>query len=131
MPRVLVIDDQLHVRATICVMLKALGFDVVAAENGRSGLSKLDSLPFDLAIVDIYMLEMDGVKFIKAVRERIPNLPIIGISGVLLPGSSGRTVLDILPLAPDLAGVTCLQKPFRSNELLQAIQKTIGVAAPQ
>jgi CheY-like chemotaxis protein len=133
MPRVLVIDDQADVRETISIALKAKGFDVVAVESGRLGLIELNKtlfdVPlFDLAIVDIYMPEMDGVKLIKAMRERTPNLPVIAISGVFLP-ASGRTVLDILPTAPNLSGITCLQKPFRPQELLQAIQKVIGVAA--
>ncbi|MFZ0777073.1 MAG: response regulator [Xanthobacteraceae bacterium] len=128
MPRVLVIDDQAHVRATISITLQANGFEVVAVESGRMGLRELKKSPFDLAIVDIYMPEMDGVKFIKALRGGAPNLPVIAISGVFV-GASERTVLDMLPLAPDLSGVTCLQKPFRSHQLLLAVQQALAVAA--
>jgi CheY-like chemotaxis protein len=133
MPRVLVIDDQPDVRETISVALNANGIEVVAVENGRLGLIELNkalsnTALFDLAIVDIYMPDMDGVKLIKAIRELTPKLPIIAISGVFLR-PSGRTVLDILPTAHDLSGITCLQKPFRTKELLQVIQKTIGVSA--
>ena len=132
MPRALVIDDQPHVRATVSVALQASGFDVVAVESARSGLrelkkTRLDAPRFDLAIIDIYMAEMDGVQLIKEVRERAPTLPIIAISGVFIRGSE-RTVLDLLPMAPGLSGITCLQKPFRPKELLQAVQKAIGVA---
>jgi CheY-like chemotaxis protein len=128
MPRVLVIDDQAHVRATISVTLQANGFEVVAVEGGRMGLRELKKSSFDLAIVDIYMPEMDGVKFIKALRVHAPNLPVIAISGVFV-GASERTVLDMLPLAPDLYGVTSLQKPFRSHQLLLAVQQALAVAA--
>ena len=67
MPRVLIIDDQPHVRAAISVALKANGYEVVAVESGRLGLIELnktvfDLTPFDLVIVDIYMPDMDGVK---------------------------------------------------------------------
>jgi CheY-like chemotaxis protein len=133
MPRVLVIDDQPHVRATISIALRANGFDVVAVESGRLGLIELnktvsDAPLFDVVIVDIYMPDMDGVTLIKAMREHVPKLPIIAISGALFR-DTGRTVLDILPKAPHLSGITCLQKPFRPNELVQAIQNAIGVAA--
>jgi len=133
MPRVLVIDDQPHVRATISIALKANGFDVVAAESGRLGLIELNKTAFDMplfdaVIVDIYMPGMDGVTLIKAMREHAPKLPIIAISGALLR-ETGRTVLDILAKAPHLSGITCLQKPFRPKELVQAIQNAIGVAA--
>lgn len=128
MPRVLVIDDQSHVRAAISAVLYANKIDAVAVESGRLGLSELSNSPFDLVIVDIYMPDMDGVKLIKSVRERTPDLPIIAISGAMFR-ESGRTVLDILPKSPHLAGVTYLQKPFRPNELMQAIHGAIGVAA--
>jgi CheY-like chemotaxis protein len=130
MPRVLVIDDQPYVRATIAVTLKANGFDVVAAESGRMGLNKVENSHFDLVIVDIYMPEMDGVALIKALRQHDPRLPIIAMSGVMFR-STGRTVLDILPMAPDLSDIVCLQKPFRPNELLQAAQNAMAVVAAQ
>jgi CheY-like chemotaxis protein len=126
--RVLVIDDQPHVRATIVVGLKALGFEVVAAESGRLGLNALENSSFDLAMVDIYMPEMDGVQIIKALRERAPNLPIIAMSGMMFR-TSGRSVLNVLPMAPGLSGVRCLQKPFRQKELQQAVQDAIGATA--
>jgi CheY-like chemotaxis protein len=130
MPRILVIDDQPHVRAMISVALEAHGIDVVAVESGRSGLREIGRSNFDLAIVDIFMPEMDGVKLIKSLRERIPDLPVIAISGEFLR-PTGRNVLNILPMAPALTGITCLAKPFRPRELLAAIQTTIGAAAPQ
>jgi CheY-like chemotaxis protein len=128
MTRVLVIDDQQYVRAAIVVALRANGFDAVAVESGRLGLNALENSAFDLAIVDIYMPDMDGVKLIKALRERAPNLPILAISGVMFR-TSGRSVLNLLPNAHELSGITCLQKPFRPKELVEAIQKAIGVGA--
>ena len=127
MPRILVIDDQSHVRAAIMIALQAKGFDVVAVESGPLGLREFETSHFDLAIVDIFMPGMDGTKLIKALRERGQNLPVIAISGVLLR-ASGRTALDFLPMVPELSDVICLQKPFRPGELLQAIQKAFAVA---
>jgi CheY-like chemotaxis protein len=127
MPRVLVIDDQLYVRAMITIALQAQGFDVVAVSGGRLGLSELDRSRFDLAIVDIFMPDMDGVKLMRALRQRIPDLPIVAMSGVFVGGSQ-RTVLDMLPMTSDLPNIMCLKKPFRAKELLDTIQKTIGAA---
>jgi len=123
--RVLVIDDEPYVRATIVAGLKALRFEVVAVESGRSGLKALEDSSFDLAMIDIYMPEMDGVQLIKALRACNPNLPIIAMSGVMFR-TSGRSVLDVLPMTPGLSGITCLPKPFRPKELQQAIQDAMG-----
>jgi CheY-like chemotaxis protein len=129
MPRILVIDDQSHVRATVKLALEANGFDVIAVENAVAGLRAFEGSLFDLAIVDIFMPGMDGVKLIKALRERVPGFRVIAMSGVHLSAESRRTALDFLPLAPDLHDVTCLKKPFRATELMHAVEKAMSVAA--
>jgi len=125
--RILVIDDQSQVRAAVSLALRAKGFDVVTAENGYAGLRTFKASRFDLVIADIFMPEMDGVKLIKALRERNPDLPVIAVSGVHLHGSE-RTALDLFPLA-HLSDVVCLQKPFGPAELLQAIAQATEKAA--
>ena len=128
MRRILVIDDQSYVRHAVSLALKAKGFEVVAAENGHAGLREFRASAFDLAIVDIFMPEMDGVKLIKALRRRNPSFPVIAVSGVHLRGSD-RTALDLFPLAPDLSDIVCLQKPFGAAALMQAIAKTMAAGA--
>ncbi len=53
-------------------------------------------------------------------RERVPGLPIVAISGM--------TTLDFVTGSPELADVVCLQKPFRPNELVRAIEAACGPA---
>jgi CheY-like chemotaxis protein len=130
MARVLVIDDQAHVRAAVCAVLKSIGFEALAVESGRKGLSELEKSSFDLAIVDIYMPEMDGVQFIKALRQRTPNLPIIAMSGVLYRDTGG-SALDVLPKARHLTDIVSLAKPFRPKQLLHAVQIAMGIVAAQ
>src|ERR1700761_5691935 len=128
MPHVLVIDDQVYARAAVAVALRTNGFDVTGFENGSIALLALENEHFDLAIVDIYMPNMDGVKLIRGIRERCPDLAIIAMSGAFL-SSSGRTVLDILPAAGDLANVIRLKKPFRANDLMRAVAVARSVTA--
>jgi DNA-binding NtrC family response regulator len=130
MARVLVIDDEPHVRAAVSIALKMKGFEVVAVEGGRMGLSEQEKSSFDLVIVDVYMPNMDGIQFIKALRQRRPNLPIIVMSGVLYRGTGG-SALDVLPMAPHLTDIVSLQKPFRPKQLLQAVQNAMGIVAAQ
>ncbi len=125
MPRVLVIDDQLQVRAAISVALKAHNFDVVTVKSGRLALTELAVSRFDLAIVDIYMPEMDGLELISAMRAHRPDLPIVAISGMLLR-DSGQSALNIVP-----QDIVRLQKPFRPFELMKAIQLAMNPAAQQ
>ncbi|HWF95257.1 MAG TPA: response regulator [Xanthobacteraceae bacterium] len=128
MPRILVIDDQNTVRTAIALALQAKGFDVVGAENGQSGLSTFEQSRFDVVIADLFMPGIDGVTFIKALRKRNPGFPVVAMSGVLL-GPAGRTALDQLQTISDLSDVICLQKPFRPNELLQAVAAALAAVA--
>jgi DNA-binding response OmpR family regulator len=128
MPRILLVDDEVHLRGALTVSLRAKGFDVVGADDAASGLNAFQGSHFDLAVVDVYMPGVDGVRLIKALRERSPHLPIIAISGVRLSDSQ-RTALDFLPRLPGLSEIVCLQKPFRLPELLNAIQAALVGAA--
>lgn len=121
MPRVLVIDDQKDVRAMVAIVLRVNHYDVVEAESGAAGLKAFGEHAFDAAIVDIFLADTSGVDVMAAIRERIPGFPIVAVSGM--------TALDFVGEATDLAGVVCLQKPFRPNDLLQALRTAQGQAA--
>jgi len=127
-PRILVIDDQNHVRTAIVLALQAKGFDVVGAESGPLGLTKFEQSKFDVVIADLFMPGIDGVTLIKSLRKRNPGFPVIAMSGVLL-GTSGRTALDHLPNIAELSDVIRLQKPFRPNDLLQAVAAALAAGA--
>ncbi|MDA9509018.1 chemotaxis protein CheY [Bradyrhizobium sp. CCBAU 11386] len=115
MPRVLVIDDQKDVRAMVGIVLRVHRFEVVEAESGAAGLNAFAESPFDAAIVDIFLGDTSGVDVVASLRERAPGLPIVAVSGM--------TALDFMEQSPHLANVVCLQKPFRPNDLLQALRK--------
>jgi CheY-like chemotaxis protein len=125
MGRILVVDDQSHVRAAILTMLRAKGYAAVGVGDATSALHAFDTAPFDLVVADVYLPGTDGVRLIKDLRARNPDLPVIAISGVLL-GHSERTALDIFPLAPGLNDIACLQKPFRVSALLDLIETLLG-----
>jgi CheY-like chemotaxis protein len=126
MPRVLLMDDQPHVRATIKATLQPNGFEITEVGDGKAGLTAFEGGQFDLVIIDIYMPKLDGVKVIKQVRAGNLALPIIAISGVAL-GRSDRTTLDFFPNA-GLSDVFCLKKPFRSGELLALVESVMQLA---
>lgn len=114
MSRILVVDDQADVRAMISIVLRVRHFEIVEAATAAAALQAFDISSFDLAIVDIFLQGTNGSDLIRMMRERIPNLPIVAISGV--------TALDFISRSPELSDVVCLQKPFRPNDLMQAIE---------
>src|SRR2546423_15669452 len=88
MPRVLVVDDDKAVRTVIKTVLELEGFDVVVAEDGRSGIAAIQSYSFDVVIVDIFMPGMDGLETIRVFNKYAPSVPVIAISGFLFRDSS-------------------------------------------
>jgi CheY-like chemotaxis protein len=70
MRRILVVDDDRHVGQAIRVWLQHHGFRVSTADGGPSGLAALDSGPFDLMIVDVFMPQMRGFESIRLFHER-------------------------------------------------------------
>jgi CheY-like chemotaxis protein len=71
------------------------------------------------------MPNIDGVKLIKALRDRVPDFPIVAMSGVLL-NDSDHTALEYFPKLACLSGVACLPKPFRPLDLLKAVQSVLA-----
>jgi DNA-binding response OmpR family regulator len=114
MPRILVIDDQRDVRAMIAIVLRVRRFEVVEADSAQAGLKLFEETPFDLAIVDVFLQEACGFDVMARMRDLVPGLPIIAISGM--------TTLDAEPHAAELPNIVCLQKPFRPRELMAAIE---------
>ena len=114
MPRVLVIDDQSDVRTMISLVLRINHFEIVEAATAAAALKSFEEARFDLAIVDIFLQGTNGSDLITTMRGYMPDLPVVAISGM--------TALDFLPKSPELADVVCLQKPFRPNDLIRAIE---------
>ena len=123
MPRVLVVDDQKEVRAMVSIVLRVNRYDVVEAESGAAGLKAFGEEVFDAAIVDIFLTDTSGIDVMAAIRERVPGFPIVAVSGM--------TTLDFMGEAPGLDGVVGLQKPFRPNDLLQALSRAQAAAGDE
>ncbi len=114
MPRILVIDDQADVRAMISIVLRIHQFEIVEAASAEVGLRVFEGSEFDLAIVDIFLQGTNGLDVIRQMRERAPGFPVVAISGM--------TALDFVSTSPELSDVVCLQKPFRPNQLVRAVE---------
>jgi DNA-binding response OmpR family regulator len=122
MPRILVIDDQKDVRAMIAIVLRVKHFEVVEAESAAAGLKIFEESRFDQAIIDIFLHDASGFDVIARMRDLVPGLPVVAISGM--------TALDAASQSADLLNVVCLHKPFRPNDLISAIEAACGRVRP-
>ena len=79
--RILVVDDQEHVRHLLRDILETEGCKVSLAESARQALSLFEKESFDAIFTDVGMPEMSGWQLSRAVRERNSNIPLAVITG--------------------------------------------------
>ena len=74
--RILVVDDEVHLRTLVRPYLEADGYEVLEAGDGPSALASIEHDNIDLAIIDVMLPGFDGIELVKRVRET-NDLPII------------------------------------------------------
>jgi CheY-like chemotaxis protein len=125
MTLVLVIDDDQSICSAVQTALQQRGIDVLVADNGATGVRYLETFAVDVAIVDIFMPDMDGLEIIRTFSQRTPRVPIIAMSGLLSRHRYGTTP-DFLRMAGMLGAAVCLRKPFLPDQLMTAIEACLG-----
>ncbi len=121
-PHILIIDDEPAIADSLTMLLEPAGYRVTAATDARKALSMGLEDPPDLVICDIVMPEMDGIEFVRALRKREPQLPVIVMSG----NPVGRQFLDAARM---LGASATIAKPFSFDELKQTIGKALNPPA--
>lgn len=119
--KVLVVDDSAAIRQSITYVLQQGGYDVSEAKDGLDGLSVLSTMDaVDLIITDVNMPNMDGITFIKKVREEgtYKFTPII----VLTTESQGSKMNE----GKEAGATGWIVKPFSSEKLLGVVKKVTG-----
>jgi two-component system chemotaxis response regulator CheY len=118
--RILIVEDSPTMRQLLAFALKRLkDVDVVEAQDGMDGLRKVTSDHFDLALVDINMPVMDGLKLISLIRgeESLKAMPIIVITTEGAKEDRERA----LALGAD----EYLTKPIQANKVLQVAKSLL------
>jgi CheY-like chemotaxis protein len=130
MAKILIVDDEEHVRAALKQVLERAGYEVSVAATGHEGLELMKKEGADLVITDVIMPGIDGIATARQIREKYRNTRIIVISG------GGKTAPE--PYEPDaistrsyLASASSagadrtLAKPFDREEILRAVRELL------
>ncbi|GAM96591.1 chemotaxis regulator [alpha proteobacterium U9-1i] len=119
--RVLVVDDQMTMRALVRSALQQMGItDVGDAVDGEDGLKQLALRPVELVISDYNMPKVDGLEFLKAIRgqERTRKSAFIMLTG--------RSDKELVQRAVQYGVNNYLAKPFTTAELKKKIEQVFG-----
>jgi PAS domain S-box-containing protein len=120
--RILVAEDNAINQLVITHELAALGYDVVAVNNGREALEALEQSAFDLVLMDCQMPELDGYEASRRIRAspgEIRRMPIVALTAHALKEDLERCLE---------AGMNdTITKPFREDVLRQKLERWLGV----
>ena len=119
---VLVIEDEVDLATTLEYNLKAEGFQVRVAHDGRQGLlsAGTDPLP-DVIVLDLMLPGRSGLEILDSVRRARPNLPVIVLTA--------RGGIEDRVAGLDAGAVDYLVKPFSLAELVARVRAQLRVAA--
>lgn len=112
--KILVVEDENHIRSFIIVNLEICNYKVIEAASGEEALEKCINNQPDAAVLDIMLPGMDGYEVCKSLRESFPDIAIIMLT------AKGQDMDKIIGL--DLGADDYMVKPFNPMELISRIK---------
>lgn len=122
MARILIVDDEIHIRQVVSLKLMQAGHETLQACHGAEALEMAVAHRPELIITDFQMPRMNGLELCRALRQRseLEPIPIILLSG---------REQFIAPAEMAAVGVTLsLGKPFSPRELLSKVNETLELS---
>jgi DNA-binding NtrC family response regulator len=119
MTRILIIDDDKHMRTACSRVLTRAGYSISCVETGEDGLREIQNSPdpFDVVLLDQLMPGMSGMDALEQIKTASANLPVIIITGSV----TDETAAEII----QKGACDCLPKPFTPEQLRTAINKAL------
>jgi two-component system chemotaxis response regulator CheY len=121
----IVIDDSSAMRMILKRIVTGLGFEVTLAEHGKDALAKMEAAnhPFDVALIDWNMPEMNGLEFIQAVRDD-PRYGAVTLMMVTTESEQSQMVRALAAGAHEY-----LIKPFTPDAVAEKLE-LLGLISP-
>jgi two-component system cell cycle sensor histidine kinase/response regulator CckA len=116
---ILLVEDDVHMRETVCNMLEGAGYVVLKPESSTAALELAlkDSQSIDLLLTDIVMPNLSGVELQSRVRTARPRIKLLYMTGYNGGDLAHRGLLE--------SSVAVLEKPFTLNELLSGVRAVL------
>jgi two-component system chemotaxis response regulator CheY len=114
--KVLLVEDNDHVRQLVSLILRARGYSVIEAVNGRDALKKLTEGEVKMVITDLRMPQMDGIEFIRELRKKpaYRSLPVVVLTSEFQEYKKREA---------EQAGISgWIAKPFIPRQLMHAVE---------
>lgn len=113
-PRILVVDDDESVRKVLATILEEEGYAIDTAKNGREAIKKSKVKFYNLALIDIRLTDMEGTKLLTKVKDTMPKMRKIIITGY----PSLQNAIEAVNRGAD----AYVLKPFDMDKVLETIK---------
>ena len=113
--KLLVIDDEEAMRHMLSIILKKEGYDVSASRDAGHAVTMLENGDFDFILCDIKMPGMDGLEFLKTLKDRGLQYTVIMMSAY----GTIETAIECMKLG----AYDYISKPFKSDEIILTLKK--------
>lgn len=125
MTRVLIVDDDTDFLLQQRLQLEQAGFEVIEADSHEKARRLLETTPFDVAVVDLMMEELDaGFTLAYEIKRKNPTIPVIMVTGV-----AGETGIEFDAATREerswIKADAFLAKPVRFEQLLREMNRLL------
>jgi len=114
---ILVVDDESEIREGLELLLKSEGYAVTCAENGETGLARLEERPFDLLLLDVSLPDRNGLDMLKEIHRRDSQISVVLITAY---GS-----IEMARAAFKNGALDYITKPWSNDELLAQVSQAV------
>lgn len=119
--RILIVDDEESIRRMVRVILGEDEYRFSEASNGLDAQARLENEPADLILTDVIMPDCDGIELVMAIRQKLPGIKVIVMSG------GGRVRAEhYLTLAEKLGAARVFEKPFDPAALRATVKELLA-----
>jgi two-component system nitrogen regulation response regulator NtrX len=115
--RILIVDDEQGIRATLGQLLEFEGYEVRAVGNAVDGITEYQKLRPDLVFLDVKMAGIDGVEALKKIKEHDPSAIVVMISG--------HATIQTAVEATQLGAYDILEKPLDTDRILVTLRNAL------
>jgi len=115
--KILVVDDEKHIRDSCIKLLQRKRFDAEGAADGVEALEKIGKEAYDLVLLDIRMPGMDGIEVLRRAKKIAPDILVLVLTG--------HGTIDTANEAMELGAAGFIRKPIAIEDLAESIDEAL------
>ena len=116
--RILIVDDEDHIRRVLGIMLDEAGYEPTAVESGEAAVEALSAEIYDAVLCDIRMPFMDGMEVLREIKRINPDTVVVMMTAF----ASVETAIE----AMKQGAYDYISKPFKEDEILLVLEKALA-----